>query len=384
MCLGVPGTRSSRAGFFAPPRGSGSGDIELQSMHRCVYCLHDLPDDSFNREHVVSRLLGSFENSPTLIDAVCAECNSYFGGSIELDFGRDSIEAVYRLRYGQKRPEEFQGFNGQRLSFRVPGTMPAGGVVLIPEASPDGKEIVMMLPPQVGVKLQGEATWEYYTEDDLDRLPSPDEKVELRLLASDDAGVQRIRAMVLERFPKFREEGKLDLPPPERVDGKLLVEIKSKVDRLLARAVAKVAFNYMTLHAGSNFALNTSFDPVRRFIRYDEGGDDWRQFVGFLSKPLLAEETEKLVVTRGHILILEWKDLRTLAVRFSPYNAIAYEVTLTEAFSGIWQPLKIGHVFDWMHHKIIGLTPNERILLPPGLAQRSAHVYQAFVRRPPE
>lgn len=43
----------------------------------------------------------------------------------------------------------------------------------------------------------------------------------------------------------------------------MLVEVKFKVDRLLARAVAKFAFNYVAFHAGRNFVLNTSFDPIR-------------------------------------------------------------------------------------------------------------------------
>lgn len=357
-------------------------------MITCIYCMRDLPKHHFNREHVVPRLLGSFEDSPTLLDTVCTECNRYFGNSIELAFGRDSIEAFYRLRFGQKRAEEFQGFNGERLLFRVPEDMPGGGVVLTPAASPDGGDIVMMPPPQVGVQLEGEAGWRYHTEEELVRdgarqLPSPEQKAKLRLLG-DHASVERIRALVLERLPKFREEGKLDLPPPEEVDGKLLVEIKSKVDRLLARAVAKISFNYMTFHAGSHFVRNASFDAVRRFIRFDEGADDWRQFVRFLFKPLLAEETEELLVTRGHILILGWKDDRTLTVTFSPYNSMAYEVTLTRSFDGIWQPPKIGHVFDWKHHEVIRLTPNERILLLPGWAHRAARVYQTLVRRSSE
>jgi hypothetical protein len=174
-------------------------------MCRCIYCLRDLPAEGFNREHVVPRQLGSFENSPTLLHAVCIECNRYFGNSIELAFGRDSIEAVYRLQYGQKPVEEFQGFNGERVFFRVPGNMPGGGVVLMPAASPDGKEIVMMLPPQVGVHLQGETEWHYHTIEDLirdgvDRLPRADQKLKIRLLAADDAGVQRVRALCLSDF----------------------------------------------------------------------------------------------------------------------------------------------------------------------------------------
>src|SRR5208282_3675043 len=117
----------------------------------------------------IPRQLGSFRDNPTLIHAVCIECNRYFGSSLELAFGRDSIEAVYRLRYGQKRPDEFERFDGERLSFRIPGNMPARGVILVPAASPDGKEIVMLLPPQVGVQLPGEKEYQYHTADDLVR-----------------------------------------------------------------------------------------------------------------------------------------------------------------------------------------------------------------------
>ena len=205
----------------------------------------------------------------------------------------------------------------------------------------------------------------------------------IRLLAADDAGVGRIRALVLARFPKFREEGTLDLPPPDLIDGKALVEIKSKVDRLLASAIAKIAFNYMAFHAGADFALNASFDQVRRFIRDDHGGEDWRKFVSFVSKPLLAEETEDLMVTRGHILILGWRHFDTLIVWVSPYNSMAYEVTLTRSYRGVWQPLQIGQLFDWEHHKIVPLIHSGRFILPPGSANREARVYETLVRRPP-
>jgi hypothetical protein len=310
-------------------------------MPTCIYCKLDLPEKRFNREHVVPQQLGSFENSPVL-RIVCIECNSYFGGSLELVFGRDSLEAVSRLRHGQKRPKEFVKFNSERLRFKTPDD----GIILMPAPSPDGSEILMLLPPQVGVKHEAESTYEYHTETDLirdiDRLPSPEEKLTFRLLAADDAGVERMRNLVLSRFPKFREQGKLGLQSPEKIDGKMLVEITSKVDRLLSRAIAKIAFNYMAFQAGAKFALGSSFDAVRQFIRYDQGSGDWREFVNVVSKPLLAEETEDLRVTQGHILILGWHDFDTLVVYVSPYNSMAYGVTLTREYRGIWQPLQIG------------------------------------------
>lgn len=352
---------------------------------RCIYCLRGCAEDAFDREHVIPRQLGGFRSNPTLTESVCTDCNRYFGQSLELAFGRDSIEAVYRLKYGQKRPEEFRGFDNERLAFRIPANLPAGGVILFPAASPDGKNIVMNLPPQQGVQLQGEAEWHYYTEEELTGpgAPATTQGAKLRLLAADEHGLQRIRAVVLSRFPKFREEGILDLPRPQLLDGQALVEIKSTVDRLLARSVAKISFNHMAYHAGYDFALNSSFDAVRSFIRFDEGPDDWQRFVRFISKPLLAEETDQLMVTRGHIVIVGWKNLDTLAVTFSQYNAIAYEVTIADPFKELWQPLKIGHVFDWEHHEIVPLTANDRIILPPGWATKAARAYQAMVRRPP-
>jgi hypothetical protein len=354
----------------------------------CIYCLRELPTHAFNKEHVVPRQLGAFENSPTLIEQVCLDCNRLFGNTIELAFGRDSIEAVYRLRHGQKRPNDFDGFKGNRLSFKIPAHLPGGGIVLEPRPSTSGDDIEMMLPPQVGVQVPGKRDWRYFTEEDLssdnrEDFPLPDAKVNLRVVAADDAGVDRMRELVRKHFPKFREEGALDLPRPELVEGKALIEIKSTVDRLLARAVAKISFNYMALHAGAEFARNRNFDAIRRFIRFDEGPDEWHQFVRFLQAPLFAEETDDLKVTQGHVLILGWKDVRTLTVTFSPYNALAYEVVLTNTYSGIWLPLKVGHVFDWDHHEVIRLTPNERILLPLGWANRAARAYRAYVRRPP-
>ena len=163
----------------------------------------------------------------------------------------------------------------------------------------------------------------------------------------------------------------------------MLVEIKFKVDALLARAVTKIGFNYVAFHAGRNFALNTSFDAIRRFIRNGEGSEDWRRFVRFLSGPLLAQETAQLRVTRGHILIAGWKDFQTLTAWVSPYNAIIYEVTLTPYFSGVSLAIKTGHVYDWEDRTISPLTSVDSIILPPGWAKAPAMAYQSLVRRPP-
>lgn len=357
-------------------------------MPICIYCKDELGTEYFNREHVIPLLLGSFENNQTLIHTVCAGCNKYFSVNLELAFGRDSFEAIFRLRHGQKPVNEFGGFVGERLNFRIPAGKPGAGVVVTPAAESDGNSLMLMLPPQVGVQREGETEYRYYTEEELQRdgpniLPAG-ERVMLRMLAAkeDDVGLERLRALVRTLFPKFREKGDLDLPPPERIEGQIIVEVRGTIDKLIARAVAKIAFNYVAKHAGTDFALNPCFDLIRRFIRYDEGGNDWREFVRIINEPLLAEETEDLRVTQGHIVMLGWSTLDTVQVRVSPYNSLAYEVTMTKAYVGVWRPLKVGHVFDWVHRVIHELTAVSSVILPPGAAQRAANAYTAIVGKP--
>ncbi|MGO9063069.1 MAG: hypothetical protein ACLQU2_37745 [Candidatus Binataceae bacterium] len=149
----------------------------------------------------------------------------------------------------------------------------------------------------------------------------------------------------------------------------------------LVTRLPKIAFNYMAMHVGSDFALKPCFDPIRRFIRYDEGGDDWREFVRIINEPLLAEETQDLRVTQGHVVMLGWRSFSTLQVRVSPYNSLAYEVTLTKTYAGVWPPIKVGHVFDWEHRVIHKLHAVSGVILLPGAAQRAAKAYTAIMGR---
>lgn len=260
--------------------------------------------------------------------------------------------------------------------------------MVTPAAAEDGTDIVLLIPPQVGIMREGQSEFRYYTEEELrsdgaNLLPAGT-KATLQLITAkeNDAGFERLRELVRTFVPKFQEEGEVNLPPPERSNGQIMVEVRGTIDKLIARAVAKIAFNYMAKHAGVRFTLNSCFDPIRRFIRNDEGGDDWREFIRIVTKPLLAEETEDLRITRGHVVMIGWLTIYTFQVYVSPYNSIAYEVTMTRSFSGVWRPIKVGHVFDWEHRVIHELKPVGAIVLPPGWAQRSTKAYTAIVGRP--
>lgn len=71
----------------------------------CIYCKKEKALDEFDTEHVIQQSLGKFENNLTL-HCVCKECNQFFGDSIDLIFGRDSIEALLRYHHRIKSIED--------------------------------------------------------------------------------------------------------------------------------------------------------------------------------------------------------------------------------------------------------------------------------------
>lgn len=74
-------------------------------MHECIYCRRLLSAADFNREHVISDALGTFEpNTPVLHNTFCRECNQYFGDNLEVRHMRGAIEGLLRYYKGLKTP----------------------------------------------------------------------------------------------------------------------------------------------------------------------------------------------------------------------------------------------------------------------------------------
>lgn len=65
----------------------------------CLYC--DEPRRS--QEHVLQQMFGTYEKNDLTTYDVCRECNSkHFGEKPEQAFGRNSMEAIFRLIFGAK------------------------------------------------------------------------------------------------------------------------------------------------------------------------------------------------------------------------------------------------------------------------------------------
>jgi HNH endonuclease len=328
-------------------------------MFTCVYCRRSLERADFNREHVIPDQLGSFAKNLFLYKEVCKYCNQYFGDTIELAFGRESAEAVFRLMHGQKDPKSVKPFSGERVYLRLPSGTPCPGAILIVRPSPDGTCTVVDLPPQIGMGAELGENLKYVTEEELRR----DEDLRLQLasfarfhfLAPDEVSRERLIELVRESVQRLRIHEEFSLAPHLDIrDEKVRIEVVATIDRTVAKAVSKIVLNYLTYHLGPQFVLDLSLDKIRRFIRFDEG--DWREFVKVSSTPILAEETESVRVTRAHLMTIEWQGPWTLVGSFAPYNWFTYGITLTQRYRGLWIPIRIGNAFDWENHEILGMA----------------------------
>lgn len=334
-------------------------------MSRCIYCLEEQPATDFTADHVMPRMLGKFRGFPTLHDAVCGACNQYFGKEVEIVLGRDSHVGLQRLTLGQKHAAKAAQFRGRLVELTVPPGSPWEGARLSVGPSRDESSIVINLVPQIGIRREVELNWNFLDEaafrkadDNLLGLGHPKARVLFRVLATDAATSALLLDLVRQRVPRFRIDGAL--PPPPVRDGQLDVQIVSTVDRVLARAIAKIAFNYLVLQAGTAFMLDPEFDAVRRFIRHGDG--ERGRFVQVTAQQLLINEPRGCQITDGHLVAVQWNRYGIIA-EVCPFNQLRYTVRLAAAGPALWRPLESGHHFDWRNSEVSPLIKISSSLL---------------------
>ncbi|HGI8217418.1 TPA: hypothetical protein ACJT8N_002386, partial [Legionella pneumophila] len=70
----------------------------MSQVIECLYCKSVVKQHKSRKgrvpvEHVVCKMLGSFENNMTLKNIVCQKCNNDFS-KLELSLGRDSVYGI--------------------------------------------------------------------------------------------------------------------------------------------------------------------------------------------------------------------------------------------------------------------------------------------------
>jgi hypothetical protein len=312
-----------------------------------VYCLRDQLVAAFNTDHVVPRAFGTFEPVNPTVSCVCRDCNSYFGGNLEMFLGRDGIHAFHRLTFGIKLlAEGLAELGGDRLAFTVEAPGDWYGARL--ELQEEDGELLVGLVPQVALARRDGTGWTYLTESELADLKEPiPTNVEpakgIRLFFPTPEVRERLTALLARRGINFHERGELSGPPSQ--DGHVFLATRFEIDSIIRRAIGKIAFNYLAWATDPGFVLSPDFDPLRLFVRY--GTPTGHELVRPSNEPVLADDTTTPRQTIGHLVTVGWVGgARHLLGQVALFNDIKYEVWLARDFAGIWRDIRSGHHFD--------------------------------------
>lgn len=319
----------------------------MLEFHTCIYCCKPKERNAFNKDHVIPRCFGSFDSAGfTLINTVCWDCNQYFGDTLELSLGRDTLEGVARYSY-----EIFPGGKPKyrRLILKIDRPGPLFGMLVSPKP-----QILEGLPEiellnQVGFFNTRTEAYEYVPESDIPKSEELEKQgfdfrnKEIKLVGDQDGIRERLAKLGYPNSYIKNEE--LFRSPEEKKN--IPVSVKSKIDRTISRGMAKIAFNYLAYVTSKTFVLGRDFERIRRYIRYDEG--DFDDIFRADKVPILRKEkaTGRRILD-GHIIVMDWNgdDLVCTLSIFNSLVQITYYFWLCRGFRGFWIPACYGHYFN--------------------------------------
>jgi hypothetical protein len=301
-------------------------------MDNCIYCRCELPA-VVPKEHVIPQNFGVFKPDLTLA-CVCSECNGYFGSKLEWPMLIESAEGMRRLQFG---------FKGKIGGIRTKGVEPVigegddwKGARTSLRTDEDGDEHTVILP-QVGARRTATDHFEWCLEQDLtvewaNKFPKGSE---FRIIGGEnEADSDRLMKKWKAVCPTFIYGGQMERPFSE--DGRVMIHIEHVNTPTTIRCLCKIAFNYMALIKGADFALSSSFDSLRSFIRYNIGEAEDRAFVKH--KPIIAQEIirgERW--TDGHILTIEGRPKDSVVeAQVALFNSIPYRIPMCRNYRGEW------------------------------------------------
>jgi len=281
-----------------------------------------------------------------LRNAVCSECNQYFGNKLEVRFTRGTFEAL--LRYDKGLKPAPQGVI--KLPYVEPALPPGtewSGVRLGPRME---EKLRVHLLPQVAFRERSTPGWVHITAQEGERDALADtshlDTSSARLFAGSleerDSLLAKLRGhgITFTRVENFAA-------PQGLFDGRdLEVELTVTVNKGIRRCAAKYVFNYLALECGPEFALETDFDPIRRFVRHGATADE--ELVAESVPQQLRNYGADGKVGAGHVVAITSApndfDLRG---HVSLFNCISFAVLLARRFSGpAWPPIRRGVRYD--------------------------------------
>lgn len=230
------------------------------------------------------------------------------------------------------------------------------------EIDPDAPSNELRLRPvrEIGFGKDWEGPFTWFKPED---VPPVEElrKLGLVIATAGSMSAQEVEAFLAERGLQVGE--RRCFGDPRDPDGKISTTIRGRIDHVLKRAVAKIAFSYLA-HEYPGIPLMPEFDEIRRYVRlghvpmsFDPVAISTKSILGGLppGTQLLA-----------HIVTVRWDPRpQHIIAQVTLLGWVQYQVTLSVA-PFVIRPRFIdsGHAFNPFVRQIAKLTRNRRLSMP--------------------
>jgi hypothetical protein len=253
-------------------------------MNTCIYCGGS--NKKFCKAHILPRSLGAFENQPTLLDKVCAECDTEIGKS-EDQFTHNGLAALLRPQIGLVADEHKSPFE-RRYAGQGPIDMKikyldTDGVLLKPTGDKDSNKLPLaIILPQLhviytdGNKRCTRINPESFTSAEVLRVIGKTIPKQIVVFGVTNEEYEHICDAFRQAGIPLSGEQQVS-PPTDRTVIPVVTRGTFSYDKRYFQAIAKIAFHYYLGMNLDNCYLNGSedvFNPLRQFIRYGNGSPE--------------------------------------------------------------------------------------------------------------
>ncbi|MDO8531059.1 MAG: HNH endonuclease [Dehalococcoidia bacterium] len=334
------------------------------NLFTCIYCLEQKPAASFTREHVIPKAFGVFAKNLVLNkNQVCKACNDDFGRGVDASLAYASPPGIRRYLKGHKGLVEFpkavrhKSARGKvKVHIDSEDPLEADDVEFV--STRDGKGFTRT--PGLKYWSKKSSKWKFASLSDLERgeniLADIGNSI-VHISVSDDKNLSRLQTALRQYNPKVT----LDLiqtyetlQPDHPV--RIAFDIPAQ-DELVKRAIAKIAFNYLTWVYGIRVALNQGFNPIREYVRY--GRLSKTPFINRISNLPIKVGAREAHDRDGHVLLIDWAPrIRGVIAQVALFCAMPY---YQEVHLGIYTgvlPAKVAsiHYFDFRTKSVLEHT----------------------------